>query len=349
MMRDHAFTRLPIVDIGALIAGGPDEIKAAAERLGRATRDVGFCYVTGHGIPDPVFADLLAATKTFFTLPLAEKMKIYIGRSRNHRGYVPEGEEVFAAGTKDRKEAFDLSLDLPPDDPDYVQGNPLLGPNQWPEINGFSAQVMAYYHAMFSVGRALMRGFALALGEAPDFFDAYLKKPPSQLRLIHYPFNPGAGDAMGIGAHTDYECLTLLHSTAPGLEVLNSAGQWIDAPPVPGAVLINIGDMMEIWTNGEFVATSHRVRPVREERYSFPLFFAVDYYTRVEPLPRFVTAERPAREGLIAGEHLFAQTAQSFNYQKARLAKGDIQLPKKYVALSSFGQEARYTAYDGRR
>ena len=204
MMRDHAFTRLPIVDIGALIAGGPDEIKAAAERLGRATRDVGFCYVTGHGIPDPVFADLLAATKTFFTLPLAEKMKIYIGRSRNHRGYVPEGEEVFAAGTKDRKEAFDLSLDLPPDDPDYVQGNPLLGPNQWPEINGFSAQVMAYYHAMFSVGRALMRGFALALGEAPDFFDAYLKKPPSQLRLIHYPFNPGAGDAMGIGAHTDY-------------------------------------------------------------------------------------------------------------------------------------------------
>ncbi len=76
---------------------------------------------------------------------------------------------------------------------------------------------------------------------------------------------------MGIGSHTDYECLTLLYSTVPGLEVLNSAGSWIDAPPLPGALVINIGDMMEIWTNGEFVATSHRVRPVKEERFSFPL------------------------------------------------------------------------------
>ena len=231
---------------------------------------------------------------------------------------------------------------------DYVGGNPLLGPNQWPALDGFSTSIMAYYDAAFAAGRALMRGFALALGEAADFFEPYLTKPPSQLRLIHYPFNPDAGDAMGIGSHTDYECVTLLRSTAPGLEVLNSAGQWIDAPPLPGALIINIGDMMEIWSNGEFVATSHRVRPVKEERYSFPLFFAVDYDTEVAPLQRFVTPERPAREGLVAGEHLFAQTAQSFTYQKERLERGEIRLPEKYVALSSFGQEARYAGYDGR-
>jgi len=289
----------------------------------------------------------LAAARNFFALPLEDKMTVYIGHSRNHRGYVPEGEEVFAAGTKDRKEAFDLSLDLLADDPDYRAGNPLLGPNPWPPIVGFRDQVMAYYHAVFAVGRALMRGFALALGEAPDFFDPYLKKPPSQLRLIHYPFNPDAGNAMGIGAHTDYECLTLLHSTARGLEVLNSAGQWVEAPPIPGALLINIGDMLEIWTNGEFAATSHRVRPVAEDRFSFPLFFSVDYHTRVAPLARFVTPERPARAGLIAGEHLFAQTALSFRYQKARLARGEIKLPEKYVALSSFGQEARQTRGPG--
>ena len=110
--------------------------------------------------------------------------------------------------------------------------------------------------------------------------------------------------------------------------------------------MINIGDMMEVWTNGEFVATSHRVRPVKEERYSFPLFFAVDYDTKVQPLDRFVTQERPAKEGLTAGEHLFAQTAQSFNYLKARLARGEIKLPDSYVPLSSFGQEARYGSYD---
>ena len=271
-------------------------------------------------------------------------MKVYIGNSRNHRGYVPEGEEVFSAGSKDRKEAYDLSRDLSDDDPDYLGGNPLLGPNQWPALDGFSTSVTAYYDAAFAAGRALMRGFAMALGEPADFFEPYLRKPPSQLRLIHYPFNPDAEGVMGIGSHTDYECVTLLRSTAPGLEVLNSAGQWIDAPPVAGALIVNIGDMMEIWTNGEFVATSHRVRPVKEERYSFPLFFAVDYNTEVAPLARFVTPERPALESLVAGEHLFAQTAQSFRYQKQRLERGEIRLPEKSVGLSSFGQVARQKA-----
>jgi isopenicillin N synthase-like dioxygenase len=345
-MNRAAFTELPIVDISGLVSGNGGSAQASAEQLGRAAREIGFCYVSGHGVPQSVFAGVVDAATRFFALPVEEKMKVFIGLSRNHRGYVPEGEEVFAAGSKDRKEAFDLSIDLPSDDPDYLAGNPLLGPNQWPDIADFSRPVMAYYNAIFSVGRTLMSGFARALGEAPDFFAPYLTKPPSQLRLIHYPFSPAAGEAMGIGSHTDYECLTLLYSTAPGLEVLNSAGRWIDAPPLPGALVINIGDMMEIWTNGEFTATSHRVRPVEQERFSFPLFFAVDYDTKVKPLDRFVTGERPARQHLTAGEHLFAQTVQSFNYQKERLARGEIKLPESFVPLSSFGQEAKYASYD---
>ena len=282
-MSKAPFTELPIVDISALVTGRIEGADEVANKLGQAAREVGFCYVTGHGIPGAAFDALLSASQRFFALPMAEKMKVYIGNSRNHRGYVPEGEEVFSVGSKDRKEAFDLARDLPRDDPDYLGGNPLLGPNQWPALEGFNASIMAYYDAAFVAGRALMRGFAMALGEAPDFFEPYLRKPPSQLRLIHYPFNPDAEGAMGIGSHTDYECVTLLRSTAPGLEVLNSAGLWIDAPPLPDALIINIGDMMEIWTNGEFIATSHRVRPVKEERYSFPLFFAVDYNTEVDP------------------------------------------------------------------
>jgi len=241
------FSTIPLVDISSLIAGDAQGSRAAAAALGKAARQVGFVYVTGHGIPQPLFDGLLDAAVRFFAQPIAKKMVVYIGQSANHRGYVPAGEEVFAAGTKDAKEAFDLSIDLPSDDP-AVSETPMLGPNQWPDLPDFKSQVAAYYDAVFAVGRALIRGFAMALGEAPDFFDPYITKPPSQLRLIHYPFNRNATDAIGIGAHSDYECFTLLYSTSPGLEVMNGSGQWIDAPPVPGALTINIGDLLELWT-----------------------------------------------------------------------------------------------------
>lgn len=335
------FSSIPIVDVTKLRTGTFAEQKAVAKELGEAASAVGFVYVTGGGVEESLFEGVLDAAKRFFAQPFEEKMKVYIGNSRNHRGYVPEGEEVFASGTKDKKEAFDLSIDLPADDPDYVSGNPLLGPNQWPDLPGFAKAVDDYYKAVFALGRVLLRGFSMAIGEEPTFFDQYVTKPPSQLRLIHYPFDTSAEDRPGIGAHTDYECFTLLRSTAPGLEVMNGAGEWIDAPPIPGAYVVNIGDMMEVWTNGVFAATSHRVRKVSEERYSFPLFFAADYDTVVAPLARFAGDDKGARAPLKAGEHLFAQTMQSFTYLKERRARGEIVLPEGSAPLSSFGQEAR--------
>lgn len=334
------FTAIPVVDIGPMVDGEPGGGERVAGALRDAARDVGFLYLVGHGIPRCRFDALHAAAEAFFALPMERKMQVYIGRSANHRGYVPEGEEVFAGGSKDRKEAFDLAIDLPADHTASA-GNPLLGPNQWPDLPGFADAVAPYYAEVFALGRLLMRGFALAMGEPADRFDGAINHPPSQLRLIHYPYDSDPSDKVGIGAHTDYECFTLLHSTSPGLEVMNGRGEWIDAPPLPGAFIVNIGDMMEILTNGAFVATSHRVRRVKEERYAFPLFFSLDYDTRVEPLARFVTPGEPVYDGLVAGEHLFAQTASTFAYQKRRLAKGEIALPDAAVALSSFGQQAR--------
>ncbi|MEN3305874.1 MAG: hypothetical protein V7603_2076 [Micromonosporaceae bacterium] len=346
------FREVPVVDIAALADGSPRERAAVAAALGSAARDVGFMYLAGFsgelagprggdGLPHRLFDDLLTVTQRFFAQPMPVKMRSYIGNSPNHRGYVPEGEEVFAGGTVDRKEAFDLALDLPADDPDHLAGNPLLGPNQWPDVAGFAAAASGYHGAVLALGRLVLRGFAMALGEPADFFDRYVTKPPSQLRLIHYPFDADAEDRPGIAAHTDYECFTILKPTAPGLEVRNGAGEWVDVPPIDDTFVLNIGDMLELWTNGEFVATTHRVRTVREERYSFPLFFSVDYHTRVVPLERFVSPGRPARPGLVAGEHLFAQTAQSFRYLQRRLAAGEIALPDGSLALSSFGRTAQ--------
>lgn len=343
-----SFQQIPIVDVAGLF-GTPAEQAAVAEELGKAAREVGFLYVTGSGVSQAAFDDLLAVTKKFFALPLEEKMKVYIGNSSNHRGYVPTGEEGgYVEGAEgepgqkpaDLKEAFDLGLDLPADDPDYLAGNPMVGPNQWPDLPGMAETVNRYYTAVLEFGKVLLRGFALALGEPADRFDSLVTKAPSQLRLIHYPFDPSARDSQGIGAHTDFEVFTLLKPTEPGLEVLNGAGEWIDAPPVDGAFVVNIADMLEIWSNGTFVSTTHRVRKVADERYSFPLFFNVDYDVLVGPLERYLRADGVNRVSLKAGEHLYAQTVQVFSYLQKRLKAGQIAMPEVWMEKNSFGREA---------
>jgi len=345
LSRQHTrFSRLPVVDIRGLYSADERERAATARKLGDAARELGFSYVVGHRVPSAIIQQALGQSKSFFSLTFEEKMKVYIGLSKHHKGYVPEGEEVFSAGSKDLKEAFDLGLDLSPNDPEVLAGTPMLGPNVWPDLPGFREAIGAYYYAVSTMGQILFRGFAKALELPESYFDDFLTKPPSQLRLIHYPRNPDAVDGSGIGAHTDYECFTILLPTADGLEVMNGAGEWIDAPPVEGAFVVNIGDMLEVWTNGEFVATSHRVRSVQEERYSFAMFCMCDYHTLVQPLPPFVSAERPAQyESQIAGEHLFAQTAQSFSYIKKRIVAGELVLPDSAKPLASFGQEARHS------
>jgi len=336
------FDHLPVIDMTGMYSDDVTVRQNTARQLGDAARQSGFFYIIGHQVGGDLSAELIAQARTFFALPLAEKMRYYVGHSVAHRGYVPEGEEVYDPGVKDRKEAFDTGLELPLDDIEVMAGTPMLGPNVWPEVEGFQQHVSQYYSAVMALGRTLFHAFALALDLPEDYFDTYIKKPTSQLRLVHYPFDASANDSQGIGAHTDYECFTILLPTAPGLEVMNASGQWIDAPPVEGAFIVNIGDMLEIWTGGTFVATTHRVRKVTQERYSFPLFVACDYQTVVAPLPQFASEAVCDRYPAInAGAHLFAQTAQTFSYLMRRLASGDLILPEGSKPVASFGQEAK--------
>lgn len=332
-----AFTELPIVDISLLSSNNLSERKTVSEQLGTAARDVGFLYITGHGIPADTIERLKLKTKEYFSQPIERKKTDYIGNSINHSGYVPEGEEVFESAMIDKKEAYDLSYD-------YLNKEgrkPMLGPNQWSTLNGFKEDISAYYDAVSLLSHRLFKGFALALNLPEDTFSSLVTTPPSQLRLIHYPYNAEAAENRpGIGAHTDYECFTILLPTAPGLEVLNGAGEWIDVPIVDNAFVINIGDMLEIISNGQFVATSHRVRKVAEERYSFPFFCACDYDTVISPLPELIDPNTPSvYSPLSCGNHLYAQTIQTFSYLKKRLDAGELELPEGSKGLSSFGHK----------
>lgn len=333
-----AFQTLPVVDVAQLSSEHFEERMACAQQLGQAASDAGFLYIKSHGVAPELIDKLKRRVRDYFARPEVEKMQDYIGQSCNHSGYVPQGEEQFYAGSVDCKEAYDIGFDM--QEPQFQR--PMLGPNQWPEIEGFRADVQAYYQAVLELGARLFRGFALALNLPEDYFDRFLHRPPSQLRLIHYPYNPQVPpDGPGIGAHTDYECFTILLPTAPGLEVLNGAGQWIDVPVMEDAFVINIGDMMEILSNGVFVATSHRVRKVAEERYSFPMFCNLDYDTRIEPIESLVkSGASRAYRPVVCGEHLYAQTLQTFAYLKQRLANGEVELPKDAQGLAFFGREA---------
>lgn len=336
------FSEIPLVDVSGLRSTNPDERMAAVTELDRAARDVGFIYIAGHGVPEKTVDGLKQAAKALFALPIDTKMDYYIGKSSNHRGYVPQGEEFYGEGGGDLKEAFDTALDLPADDQDYLAGNRMLGPNVWPkEVADYKAAVDRYYTAVLDLGKELLRAFALGLGVPEETFVKHVNKPTSQLRLIHYWETDKVTTAeqqakqkrMGIGAHTDYELFTILLPTAPGLQVLRNDGEWIDAPPVEGTFVINIGDMLENWSNGIYIANSHRVDRVNEERYSFPLFFATDYETIVAPLPELIAQGTETKYGPIsAGDHLVAQTIQTFKYLK------DADLPDGSLETNQFGR-----------
>jgi isopenicillin N synthase-like dioxygenase len=304
MIPAHAdFDAIPVVDF-ALITSSDLRVRiAAAATLREVCTRVGFFYLGNHGVPQPMIDGCFEAARRYFAQSTEQKMATHISKSEHHRGYGAMLEErTDAKGGPDLHEAFDLSHDVPADDPEVLAGCWLSGPNAWPDPAppGFRAALENYYAAMLTLGRRLFGGFALALGLDEAFFEPMLDRPGSFMRVLHYPPQPPhgeAGESMGIGAHSDYECFTILaQDDVGGLEVRNARGQWIAAVPMPGCFVINIGDMMARWTNDLFASTLHRViNRSGRERTSIPFFYGIDYDVTLETLPACVSPDRPQR------------------------------------------------------
>jgi isopenicillin N synthase-like dioxygenase len=318
------WTAIPVIDIAELAHPAIERRAAVASQIRHACERVGFLYVRNHGVEQRLLTEVYGAVEAFFALSAEQKRIVDITKSDRHRGYCAPGvlhADINNPDAVDLQEAFEVSAELPPDDPDYLAGNPMYGPNVWPEHPiAFRGCVSRYVEAMIGLGNLLFRGFALALGLDECWFDDKITKPMAQLRLIHYPPQaPGPVDPkrIGIGAHTDYECFTILSQSGPGLQVQNAAGHWVEAPPIDGALLINIGDCMERWTNDQFRSTLHRVmNRSGRERYSLVFFHGANYHAIIECLPSCVGERRPARYPPVrAGEWTIRNIQAAYGYQ----------------------------------
>lgn len=272
---------LPIIDLSA-------DRAAVAAGIRAACRDSGFFCLTGHGVPDELLARLDAASREFFALPEDAKMEIAMARGgRAWRGFFPVGGEL-TSGRPDLKEGLYFGAELPADDPRVVAGLPLHGSNLYPrQVPELAEVVPAYLAALTVVAQEVMRGVAVSLDLPEDYFaSGYTADPTVLFRVFHYPPSPAGDEGWGVGEHTDYGLLTLLAQDGNGGLQVRTPGGWIDAPPVAGTFVCNIGDMLDRLTGGYYRSTPHRVRNVSgNERLSFPFFFDPDFSAQVPPLP----------------------------------------------------------------
>jgi isopenicillin N synthase-like dioxygenase len=294
----------PIIDFSLPGETTADRDARLARALGHACREVGFFYLRSHGLEDMV-APLFAASRAFFALPLAAKSALALTSTTGNRGYVGLRAEALDPGAPDNKEAFNITA--------------ASHEGFWPDMPGFAGLMADYFARANDLGRAVHAALAIDLGLDRAFFESRLDRPMSTLRLLHYPpAMPGA--ALGAGEHTDYGNLTLLLTDdAGGLAVRQRDGAWIDAPPMPGAFVCNIGDCLMRWTNDVYLSTPHRVTsPAGRERYSIAFFLDPNADAMVEAIPSCVGPDRPARHAPIrADDYLASRFAATYGFGAA--------------------------------
>ncbi|MEL0636313.1 2-oxoglutarate and iron-dependent oxygenase domain-containing protein [Marinomonas sp. TI.3.20] len=312
---------IPLIDLAKLTHSNDSIRLEEVGALDKACREIGFFYLVNTGIPATLFNQLMSTAKRYFDQPDDVKRAIDIKNSPNHRGYGRIGEEQLdEVSHADWKETFDMALDLPVTHPLVAKYPKMYGPNQNPSDPSAVEVLQDYYVAAFDVAKVVLTSMAQALSLEDDFFTRCFTDHVTVLRMIHYPPRPQNDHDNGAGAHTDYGCVTLLlQDQIGGLQVKNRQGCWVDATPIENALVVNIGDLMQRWTNDEYVSTAHRVVSPLEgvHRYSFPFFVEPDYETNVVCVESCQSPDKPAKyEPILSGDWIQSRFDATYAYRE---------------------------------
>ena len=303
---------IPIIDIGPLRDGSAKF--GVAREIHEASRDVGFLYIRNHGIDPELIAEAHRMGLAFFRQD--DEFKRAVSISKDHRGYLrPGASKMDDDAIADLKESFVWGHDFP-----LSQRNrPLQGVNQWPaSMPGLRPVLERYLAAASDVARHVLRGCALGLGLPADTFLQSTSRPLSRASLTYYPPQPDTlgPEVFGVSPHTDFGVLTVLRQDeVGGLHVQDYEGEWVAAPPVPDTLVVNVGDLLERWSNGKLRSTPHRViNRSGRERLSIVLAFDPDFDTLIDPSVSCTEGEVPGHDPIACGDYLVSRMARAFTY-----------------------------------
>ncbi|MEQ9693555.1 2OG-Fe(II) oxygenase family protein [Shimia sp. SDUM112013] len=301
---------VPRLDARKIAARDPDTMA----RLRRGVEEAGFLTVENTALSRAEILGVIDAYRRFFRLPEDRKQAVNMARTGANRGWGASGsEQVDPDANPDYKQVFDCGFELAANDPLRALSLSVYADNQWPaDMPAFRDTVQAYYGQACTVAMTVLRGIAAAIGQPEDYFDAAFTRPMALLRGNYYPQRPdwATDKDFGIGAHTDYGCVTLLATDGvPGLEAQARDGTWVSVQADPGVFVINFGEMLEMWTDGAVRATPHRVKGSSQERISVPLFFNPNHDTNVGPIG--------SGRVILAGDHLKKRFDETYLHLKA--------------------------------
>jgi isopenicillin N synthase-like dioxygenase len=299
-----------VIDIAPSFSPSERARGGVVEEIHKACRDTGFFYIANHGFSRDLIARTFEASREFFALPVEQKRALTMVRGEA-RGYEQAEFQVLDDGSPaDLKESFQCAQDLSDD----VKGN------RWPPaLPGFRLTMLAYHAELRGLAAHVASLIATSLDMPADFFVEGFRAANPTLRALRYTPQPdhAAFNQLGAGAHTDWGGITLLaQDDAGGLEVRTAQGDWLRAEPVADTFVVNLGDLMQRWTNDLYRSTLHRVmnNTSARDRYSLALFYSPSFHTRVECLPTCVpSGSAPNYQPCTAGEHIHQRRLTTYD------------------------------------